>query len=107
MKLFSKNFSIFSPRQGHLPKSNLKGKFKFLYFKYPNKNIVLSEAIIDSFIDLFYLKIISKLIDKIILVQLVMYSDGNYRSLSSFINVNSESKKELKISFKRKNESFE
>ena len=82
-------------------KKQLKNKFKFSYFKYPENNLLLSEEILDSLVDLYFnniLKNIGK--DTVVMVQLIMQNGGIYRSLSKFVNVDLESNKDLKNLFK-------
>ena len=84
-----------------MKKIQLKNKFKFSYFKYPENNILLSEEILDSLVDQFFDKILKNLgKDTVVMVQLILQNGAIYRSLSKFVNVDLESNKELKNLFK-------
>ena len=51
-------------------------------------------------VELFFDKIVNKLENKIVLMQLVIFKDKKYRSLSTFEFVNSQVKENLKMFLK-------
>ena len=85
-----------------MKKIQLKNKFKFSYFKYPENNLLLNEELLDSMVELFFEKIVMKHGQDVVMIQLIILTDKKYRSLSNLEVVDHTLKEQIKVLFKEK-----